>query len=122
MKKTLSLLSLLFILTNCAETIALLGPVTSGASGGKVAQSAISSAISYGVKQQTGMTPTEHAMTFIEENNPDNKKEKCLSIIDYSNTKTCAAIKNSLAKTRQKILEKSKIENLAYKGLKYNRR
>ena len=40
MKKILSLLATLFLLNGCAESIALLGPATSGAGSGKVAQSA----------------------------------------------------------------------------------
>ena len=59
MRKTLSLLVTLFLLNGCAESLALLGPATSGASSGKVAQSALSSAMSYGVKQQTGKSPSQ---------------------------------------------------------------
>ena len=54
MKKTLSLLFVLTLLTGCVESMALLGPVTSGAGTGKIAQSAFSSAVSYGVKKQIG--------------------------------------------------------------------
>ena len=112
MKKTLSLIPLLFILNGCAESLALLGPVTTGASGSKMAQSAVSSAVSFGVKHSTGMSPTEHAMSFINENNPELKKEKCVYFLEASNSETCAAIKNRLVKVKESILEKSKIENL----------
>ena len=67
MKKLLSLVATLFILNGCAESIALLGPATtSGLAGGKLFQSAASSALSYGVKKQTGMSPSEHAIAFAE--------------------------------------------------------
>ena len=49
MKKVLFLLSLLFLLNGCAESIALL---STGASNGKIVQSSLNSAISYGVKNK----------------------------------------------------------------------
>ena len=76
MKKTLSLIATLFILNGCAETLALLGPASSGFSGGKMAQSAVSSAISYGVKKQTGMSPTQHAFAYVKEHNLQNPQDK----------------------------------------------
>ena len=97
-----------------------LGPATTGASSGKIAQSAASSAVSYGVKKQTGKTPSQHALAYVQKHNPENKKEKCIEFIDATNTKTCAAVKENLSETRKKIvkiknsiLDKSKIENLA---------
>ena len=60
MKKILLLLSSIFLLNGCAESLALLGP---GASNGRFVQSSLNSAISYGVKKQTldeiGMTSSE---------------------------------------------------------------
>ena len=52
MKKTLYLLATLFLLNGCVESLALLGTATSVSSGGNIAQSAISSAASYGVKKK----------------------------------------------------------------------
>ena len=66
MKKILFLLSTIFLLNGCAESLALLGP---GASNGKFVQSGLNSAISYGVKKQTGKTPLEHAISYAEEKN-----------------------------------------------------
>ena len=117
MKKALFLLSILFLLNGCAESIALFG---TGASNGKIVQSSLNSAISYGVKKQTGKTPSQHALAYVQKHNPENKKEKCIEFIDATNTKTCAAVKENLSETRKKlvkikntILDKSKIENLA---------
>ena len=59
MKKILLLLSTIFLLNGCAESLALLGP---GASNGRLFQSSLNSAVSYGVKKQTGKTPLEHAI------------------------------------------------------------
>ena len=72
MKKTLLFLSTIFLLNGCAESLALLG---SGTSNGKLVQSSLNSAISYGVKKQTGKTPLEHAVAFAEEKNPERKKK-----------------------------------------------
>ena len=100
--------------------MAFLGPASSVAGGGNVAQSAMSSVVSYGVKKQTGKTPSQHALAYVNKHNPENKKEKCIEFIDATNTKTCAAVKENLSETRKKIvkiknsiLDKSKIENLA---------
>ena len=114
MKKTLGLLGILFLLNGCAESIALLGPFTTGASSGKIAQSAASSAISFGVKKQTGMSPTEHALTYVNQNNPNNKKEKCVTFIESTNSEMCAAIKKDIVETRKMIVEKSKTTFLNY--------
>jgi len=124
MKKTLSLIAALFLLNGCAETLALLGPATSiGSGGGKVAQSAISSAMSYGVKKQTGKTPSQHALSYVKKHNPENKKEKCIDFIDATNSETCAALNKNISKAKTKIasvkkniLDKSKIEDLAKKS------
>ena len=120
MKKLIGLLITLLALNGCANTLAFLGPASTSITGGNVAQSAFSSAVSYGVKKQTGKTPSQHALAYVQKHNPDNKKEKCIEFIDATNTKTCAAVKENLSETRKKIvkiknsiLDKSKIENLA---------
>ena len=75
MKKLYFLLASLFLLASCAESIALLGPIT-GASNGKLIQSSLNSAVSYGVKKQTGKTPMQHALAYAEEKNPNKKKRE----------------------------------------------
>ena len=62
MKKVFFLLSVFLTLNGCAESIALLGSSVGGASSGKMLQSSLNSAISYGVKQQTGKTPLGHVL------------------------------------------------------------
>ena len=120
MKKIIGLLLSATLLTGCVESMALLGQATAGVGSGKVIQSAASSAVSYGIKKQTGKTPSGHALAYVKKHNPENKKEKCIEFIDATNTKTCAAVKENLSETRKKIvkiknsiLDKSKIENLA---------
>ena len=70
MKKVLISLLLLFLLNGCAESIALLG---TGASNGRIVQSSLNSAISYGLKTQTGKTPLEHAIAYAEKKNPEKE-------------------------------------------------
>ena len=120
MKKLIGLLITLFALSGCANSLAFLGPASTSITGGNVAQSAVSSIVSYGVKKQTGQSPSEHALAYVQKHNPENKKEKCIEFIDVTNTKTCAAVKENISETRKKIvkikntiLDKSKIENLA---------
>ena len=122
MKKILIIISLALTLNGCANSLAFLGPASSLAGSGNVAQSAVSSAVSYGVKKQTGMSPSEHAVAYVQKHNPENKKEKCLEFIDLSNSEACAAVKKNISETTKKIVEakksildKSKIEDLAKK-------
>ena len=123
MKKIFSLLFVLTLLTGCVQSMALLGPVTSGAGSGKIAQSAVSSAVSFGVKKQTGKSPGEHALAYVKKHNPESKKEKCIEFIDITSSEACAAVKENISKTKKKIVkvkksifDKSKIEDLAKKS------
>ena len=135
MKKTLLLLITIFLLNGCAESIALLG---TGASNGRIVQSSLNSAISYGVKKQTGKTPLEHAIAYAEEKNPDRKKETCISSLEITRSEFCTIVKKQVKLKSTEIIEKtaetikqypknkikeiSKIEKIAKKSIIYNRR
>ena len=135
MKKILLLLSTIFLLNGCAESLALLGP---GASNGRFVQSSLNSAISYGVKKQTGKTPLEHAIAYAEEKNPERKKETCISSFEITRSEFCTIAKKEIkfkstvmvGKTveitkeypKKIIKEISKIEKIAKKSIIYNRR
>ena len=129
MKKSLGFITLLILLNGCVESMALLGPVsTSAIGGGNLVQSSITTAASYGVKKQTGKTPTEHVVAYVKKHNPKKDKAKCINFLEASNSEICAAVKKNLSetkeyfKTKAKILEKSKIENLALKSIQKRRR
>ena len=107
MKKILGFLLGFTLLTGCVETLALLGPTSTAATGGNIAQSAFSSAVNYGVKKQTGKSPMEHAMTYADEMNPQKKKEPCLSFAEKTNSEICAIVKKQLKITKSRILKKS---------------
>jgi len=134
MKKLLLLLSTIFLLNGCAESLALLGP---GASNGRFVQSSLNSAISYGVKKQTGKTPLEHAIAYAEEKNPERKKETCISSFEITRSEFCTIFKKQIKlkstelmdkseeivkEYPKKIKEVSKIEKIAKKSIIYNRR
>ena len=133
MKKILLLVSTIFLLNGCAESLALLG---TSAYNGRLVQSSLNSAISYGVKKQTGKTPLEHAIAYAEEKNPERKKETCISFVDKTRSEFCTILKKQISykntavlkRTTEivrkipKIKEISLIEKIAKKSVIYNRR
>ena len=106
MKKVFFLLSSLFLLNGCAETVALLGPV-GGASNGKMFQSSLNSVINYGVKQQTGKSPLEHALAYAEEKNPEKKQETCISFIERTRSEFCTILNKQISLTNIAVKEKT---------------
>ena len=108
MRKIFGLLTALLLLNGCAESIALLGTSAGSASNGKILQSSLSSAISYGVKKQTGNTPLEHVVAYAEKVNPEKKKEPCLSFVKKTNSEICAIVKKQLNLTKSKIINETR--------------
>ena len=107
MKKGFFLLIFLFLLNVCAESVALLGSSVGGASSGKMLQSSLNSAISYGIKQQTGKSPLEHVLAYAEEKNPQNNKETCVSFIEKTRSEFCTIVKKQISLTNIAIKEKT---------------
>ena len=106
MKKIFFLLSTMFLLNGCVESVALLGSTVGGASSGKIVQSSLQSSISYGIKKTTGKTPLGHALTYAEKNNPEKKKETCVSFIEKTRSEFCTIAKNKISLTNRTIKEK----------------
>ena len=142
MKKILVILSTIFLLNGCAESLALLGTSTSN---GKILQSSLNSVVSYGVKKQTGKTPLEHAVAYAESVNPEKKQETCISSIERTRSEFCTVVKKQISFTntaikkktseivkkypkeiavsiQAKIKKTSLIEDIAKKSIIYNRR
>ena len=140
--KKIFFLSLIFLLNGCAESLALLG---TSPSNGKIIQSSLNSAVSYGVKKRTGKTPLEHAIAYAEKKNPEGKKDTCISSIERTRSEFCTIAKKQISSTTNVIKEKtskivkeypkelaisiqtkikktSLIENIAKKSVIYNRR
>ena len=135
MYKISGLLITLLLLSGCAESVALLG---TSMSNGKIVQSSVNSAISYGVKKQTGKTPLEHAIAYAEEKNPEKKKETCISSFEITRSEFCTIVKKQIKSKSTDMVKKtseivkeypkkiikeiSKIEKIAKKSIIYNRR
>ena len=142
MKKIIGLLASLLLLNGCAESLALLG---TSPSNGKIIQSSLNSAVSYGVKKRTGKTPLEHVIAYAEKKNPEGKKDTCISSIERTRSEFCTIAKKQISSTtnvikektskivkehpkelaisvKTKIKETSLIENIAKKSVIYNRR
>ena len=112
MRKILISLVLTLFVSGCAETVALLGPASTSLSSGRVAQSAISTAVNFGVKQQTGKSPIEHAFAYAEKHNPEREKVKCVNFLEITETEVCSLLKNRVSELRRKIDVNSKIKIL----------
>jgi hypothetical protein len=106
MKKIFFLFSLVFLLNGCLESVALLGTTVGGASSGKIVQSSLQSTLSYGIKKQTGKTPLGHALAYAEKNNPERKKETCISFIEKTRSEFCTIAKKKISLTNRVIKEK----------------
>jgi hypothetical protein len=66
----------------------------------------LQSTISYGVKKQTGKTPLGHALAYAEKNNPERKKETCISFIEKTRSEFCTIAKKKISLTNKAIKEK----------------
>ena len=115
MGKIFVLLTTMLLLNGCAESVALLGTSAGTASNGKILQSSFNSAISYGIKQQTGKGPIQHVIAYAEKINPEKEKEPCLSFIEKTNSEICAIVKKQLNITKSKI--KNETTNASLKDL-----
>ena len=107
MKKGFFLLMFLFLLNGCAESVALLGSSVGGASSGKMLQSSLNSAISYGIKQQTGKTPLGHVLAYADEKNPEKKQETCISFIERTRSEFCTILNKQISLTNIAVKEKT---------------
>ena len=103
MRKIIVLLTAMFLLNGCAESVALLGTSIGGASNGKILQSSLNSAISYGVKLETGKGPLEHVKAYAEKKNSEKKQEPCVAFLEKTNSEICAIVKKRLILTKSKI-------------------
>jgi len=107
MKKIFGLLTTLLLLNGCAESVALLGTSVGGASSGKMLQSSLNSAISYGIKQQTGKTPLGHVLAYADVKNPEKKKETCISFIERTRSEFCTILNKQISLTNIAVKEKT---------------
>ena len=105
MRKLVGLLILPFLLSGCFESSLVVGPAIGGAQG-KLAQSSISTAFSYGVKHKTGKYPFQHILK--------QKKEKAVKTVSLMKEKaltTTNKIKHNLVKKPEvKLVKKPEVK------------
>jgi len=109
MRKLIGLLILFFLLSGCFETSLVMGPAIGGAQG-KLAQSSISTALSYGVKYKTGKYPIQHILK--------KKKEKTVKTASLMGEKILTKtdkIKHNLVNKPEVKLIKANYETIKTK-------
>ena len=109
MRKLIGLLILLFLLSGCFESSLVVGPVIGGTQG-RLAQSSISTALSYGIKYKTGKYPIQHILK--------QKKEKAVKTASLMGEKvltTTDKIKHNLVKKPKIKLVKANYETVKAK-------
>ena len=115
MKKLISIVSILF-LTGCYGSASLIGPA-SGVASGKIAQSALSTSLSYAVKNKTGKFPAEHVARYAKEKNKKDKPVttetvKCVSFLENTSPEFCDRMKKKFVSLQNSIDKSFKVKNL----------
>ena len=107
MRKLIGLLISLFLLSGCFESSLVVGPVIGGVQG-KLAQSSVSTALSYGVKYKTGKYPIQHILK--------QKKEKVIKTVSLVEEK----VLTTTNKIKHNLVRKSEIKlvKASYKTIK----
>ena len=110
MQKIIGLVSLFFVLSGCyqASLTPMLGPAA-GASQGKLAYSAVSTSLSYGVKHTTGKFPIEHILK--------REKDKIVdkvALIEKEAIERSTLIKDKVIKQKDNLKVKDKVKKLRW--------
>ncbi len=104
MRKLISLLILLFLLSGCFESSLVIGPAIGGAQG-KLAQSSMSTALSYGIKHKTGKSPIQHILK--QKKEKKEKTVKTVSLMEERVLTTTNEIKHNFVKKPEVRLVKA---------------
>ena len=113
MKKIFTILVYFLFLSGCIETASLMAPM-SGVASGKVAQTTINSAVSFGIKKKTGKSPMEHAINLAEKNSKPTKikKKSCISFLENTSQELCSKLESKFVKIQSAIDKKYQIKRL----------
>ena len=103
MKRIFILLTSMFLLVGCVESVAVIG---TGAANGKVVQSSLQSGASYGVKKITGKTPLNHVISYAKKNSNQKKNDPCLSFANKKDLELCLMVEKKIISKQVKIEEK----------------
>ena len=108
MKKIFILLTSMFLLVGCIESMAL---ISGGAGNGKLVQSSLQSVASYGVKKTTGKTPFGHAASYINKDKALQEKESCSSFVNKKELEICLTIEKRIIDKQVKIKDLSSLQS-----------
>ena len=108
MKKIFILLTSMFLLVGCIESLAVLG---GGASNGKLVQSSIKSGVGLGIKKRTGKSPLEHAFNLAGNDKRQKKQTKCSSFAKKKELEICLLLEKRITASKLKIKEKNSLAN-----------
>ena len=112
MRKLIGLLISLFLLSGCFESSLVIGPIIGGAQG-KMAQSSVSSALSYGIKHKTGKSPIQHILKRKKEKK--EKTVKTVSLMEERVLTTTNEIKHNFVKKPEVKLVKANYKTVKAK-------
>ena len=112
MRKLISLLILLFLLSGCFESSLVIGPAIGGAQG-KLAQSSMSTALSYGIKHKTGKSPIQHILK--QKKEKKEKTVKTVSLMEERVLTTTNEIKHNFVKKPEVKLVKANYKTVKAK-------
>ena len=104
MRKLIGLLISLFLLSGCFESSLVIGPAIGGAQG-KLAQSSMSTALSYGIKHKTGKSPIQHILK--QKKEKKEKTVKTVSLMEERVLTTTNEIKHNFVKKPEVKLVKA---------------
>ena len=102
MKKIFILLASMFLLSGCIESLVTIG---GGAANGKLSQSSLQSAASYGVKKTTGKTPIGHAINLVKKEN-SKKNKSCSTFDNKKDLELCLMLEKRISSMQAKVEEK----------------
>ena len=108
MKKIFILLTSMFLLVGCIESIVTL---SGGLTNGRVIESSLQSVASYGVKQKTGTTPFRHALNYVKDKKTINKKDSCSSFVNKKELEICLMVEKRINSNQEKLKEEKSSNN-----------
>jgi hypothetical protein len=102
MKKIFILLTSMFLLVGCIESVAV---ISGGASNGKIFQSSLQTGVSYGMKKATGKTPIGHTLDYIKKQKTSEKKNTCSTFVNKKAIEICLMVEKRIISKHAKIAE-----------------